>query len=434
MIKRINLGDITSFRNGLNFSKSSEGESIRIIGVSNFGQRFEPNYEELDKITIDGQLSDDDFLKKGDIVFVRSNGNKALVGRSLYIQQDSNISFSGFCIRARIEHECLNSKYFAYFTKTDQFKKNIAKGAIGTNINNLNQGILKEVSVPIPSIEEQKKIAKVLSSLDDKIELNNQINKELEGMAKLLYDYWFVQFDFPISEEQAQEMKKPELKGKPYKSSGGKMVYNEELKREIPEGWEVKDFGSYSKVKSGFAFKSTWWTNEGVSVIKIKDIQEDYTLNQNNFSFVSEEKAKLANRFKAKKGDLVIAMTGATIGKFAMIPNSENTLLINQRVGLYDLGENPFNKIPFLLNTMKQPFFREKIFQLATGAAQPNISAEQLDSLPLINPNSKLINTYNSKLESCYEKISNNIKENQKLEELRDWLLPMLMNGQVKVQ
>ena len=97
-----------------------------------------------------------------------------------------------------------------------------------------------------PDLNEQQKIASVLSALDSKIELNNRINAELEAMAKTLYDYWFVQFDFPISEEQAIAMGKPELKGKPYKSSGGKMVYNKELKREIPEGWQMRIYRGYS--------------------------------------------------------------------------------------------------------------------------------------------------------------------------------------------
>ena len=102
---------------------------------------------------------------------------------------------------------------------------------------------------------------------------------------------------------------------------------------------------------------------------------------------------KLILNFNSKEGDVVIAMTGATVGKFAFIHKCENELLINQRVGLYDLGDFPFSRLAFLINSMKQEFFRHKIFQIAGGAAQPNISGEQLDNIPLVIPHTKLLNS-----------------------------------------
>jgi len=311
----------------------------------------------------------------------------------------------------------INSKYGYYCL----LNSNLQSRLRGSTQPFVSYDLLNEVKIYLPNIQTQKSIAKVLSDLDAKIELNNKINRELEAMAKTLYDYWFVQFDFPNEQ------------GKPYKSSGGKMVYNEELKREIPEGWEVKRFGDYARVKSGFAFKSNWWQNKGIPVLKIKDIKEDYTLNLSDFSFVSEDKIKIASNFKSSAGDVVIAMTGATIGKFAIIPYTDKPILINQRVGLYDLGDKRFEKLPFLVNSMKQDFFRLKVFQMSGGAAQPNISGEQLDEFPLIYPNTELVNKYNENFISSYKRIANNIKQNQQLTELRDWLLPMLMNGQVTV-
>jgi type I restriction enzyme S subunit len=325
-------------------------------------------------------------------------------------------------INSIIPNKLYDSDYIYYVIKNNyKVLRNAATGS--TALPLLNKTDFDILELPIYKDKAyQQKISSVLSPIDTKIELNNQINAELEVMAKTLYDYWFVQFDFPNEQ------------GKPYKSSGGKMVYNKELKREIPEGWEVKTFGDYSTVKSGFAFKSTWWQERGIPVVKIKDIQEDYTLNQSDFSFVSADKVSLAKKFISKAGDIVIAMTGATIGKFAMIPYMDKTLLVNQRVGLYDLGSEPFEKIAFLINSMKQDFFRNKVYQIAGGAAQPNISGEQLDSFPLINPANDLIKIFNKNCKSTYKKIANNIKQNQQLASLRDWLLPMLMNGQVTVK
>ena len=308
---------------------------------------------------------------------------------------------------------------YLYYYLSDRSLRTLDTGSCQSQIT-VNQ--LEEKIIFLPSLSIQFQISRILSVLDAKIELNNKINQELEVMAKTLYDYWFVQFDFP------------DENGKPYKSSGGKMIYNEELKREIPEGWEVSTFGDYSNVKSGFAFKSTWWQVIGVPVLKIKDIQEDYTLNLNNFSFVASDKIEMAKRFESKAGDVVIAMTGATIGKFAMIPYTNKSILVNQRVGLYDLGNEPFFKLPYLLNSMKQDFFRGKVLQIAGGAAQANISGEQLDNFPLYKQNNELIKLFNNKFKSTYQQIANNIAKNQKLVELRDWLLPMLMNGQVTVK
>jgi len=285
----------------------------------------------------------------------------------------------------------------------------------------LTKDVIEKLLIENPKFEIQKRIATVLSLLDQKIELNNRINAELEAMAKTIYDYWFVQFDFPDAD------------GRPYKSSGGKMVWNEELKREVPEGWGVETFGTYAKSVGGFAFKSEWWVPDGIPVIKIKDINYDCTLSILGCSCVSEDIYQIANSYEALPGDVVIAMTGATIGKFGIVPKIDKPILVNQRVAKFELGNKPLQKLPFLINSLNQDYFRQSIFSIASGAAQPNISSEQIDSIPLILPNDKLIELFNSTLSSSYEKLLGVFQENQKLSHLRDWLLPMLMNGQVRV-
>ena len=241
-------------------------------------------------------------------------------------------------------------------------------------------------------------------------------------MAKTIYDYWFVQFDFP------------DENGKPYKSSGGKMVWNEVLKREIPEGWEVKNIGYYCKSTGGYAFKSSWWSTYGMPVVKIKDIQEDYTINLSDLSFVDVSDKNIDNKFIAKPGDILIAMTGATVGKYAIVPHTEQPLYINQRVGYFDLGNQPEQRLPFLINSLNQKYFREAVFTLASGAAQPNISNEQINNIHLLLAKKIIIEKYNNIFQPYYSKILTNQKQNQQLSALRDWLLPMLMNGQVKVE
>jgi type I restriction enzyme S subunit len=309
----------------------------------------------------------------------------------------------------------------AFYLRSKLFRKAMNNNAIMTLRASLNEQIFSYLDLVLPPFDEQKKIGDFLFQINSKIELNNRINGELEAMAKTIYDYWFVQFDFP------------DKNGKPYKSSGGKMVLNEELKREVPEGWADGIFANYCPSIGGFAFKSSWWTDEGVAVAKIKDIQENYTLDTSDLARVDISDKEIDDKFLAKAGDVLIAMTGATVGKYAIVPITEYPIYVNQRVGYFNLGSDPTKKLPFLINSMNQPYFREAIFTLASGAAQPNISHEQINSIQLLMPENALINTYNQKFQAHYKKILVNQQENQQLASLRDWLLPMLMNGQVRV-
>jgi type I restriction enzyme S subunit len=392
-----------------------ENGSIGWLSVTDFNIDVRYVYDSEKKITEKGlKESNTKLLQFGDIIISARGtvGALAQIGKPMCFNQ------SCFGIRGKKNKIETDFLYYALKNYVQHIKKR-SQGSVFDTIN-LKSFDLMELEIP-SSINIQQKIAKVLSDLDGKIELNNKINAELEAMAKTLYDYWFVQFDFP------------DENGKPYKSSGGKMVWNAELKREIPEGWEVKSIGDYCKSTGGFAFKSSWWSDKGLKVVKIKNIQEDNTISLNDLSYADILSDKIGVNFLAKPGNVLVAMTGATVGKFAIVPFTNEPLFVNQRVGYFNLGENPIDKLPFLINSLNQKYFREAIFTLASGAAQPNISNEQINNIPLILPKIELILNFNSSLSSSYSKILNNQKENQELASLRDWLLPMLMNGQVTV-
>ncbi|MDB9488695.1 restriction endonuclease subunit S [Dolichospermum circinale CS-537/01] len=187
----------------------------------------------------------------------------------------------------------------------------LEKYDVGSSNPTLNRNYIHEIITTLPPLEEQRKIASVLSSLDDKIELNNRINSELENLAKTIYDYWFVQFDFP------------DENGKPYKSSGGKMVYNQELKREIPAGWEVGTLQDWIDFKRGISYKSTEIQDTGIPL-----------LNLNSFTLSGKFKPDGTKYFngsfkedsRLNYGDLVIAITDVTrnaiiIGKSFIVPD-----------------------------------------------------------------------------------------------------------------
>ena len=253
----------------------------------------------------------------------------------------------------------------------------------------------------------QQRTIKILSLIDKKIQINNQINQELETMAKILYDYWFVQFDFP------------DQNGKPYKSSGGKMVYNLELKREIPEGWGVENLFDIADVQYGYPFSTDYFnsTGEGVPVIRIRDILGNAITN-----YSTEE---VEDRYKINVGDVLIGMDG----NFHMNYWIKEDCYLNQRVVKVNSDKLP----NMVLKYQIEPFIklREKSVSRTTVG---HLSDKDLKAINVILPKDKYLSSIFEKFESLLENIIINQQQNQELTQLRDWLLPMLMNGQVKVE
>mgnify|MGYP000499936846 CR=1 FL=1 len=178
----------------------------------------------------------------------------------------------------------------------------------GSARDNLNQNGILDIEIPFPNELTQQKIASVLSALDNKIELNNRINAELEAMAKTLYDYWFVQFDFP------------DKKGKPYKTSGGKMVWNEELKREIPEGWEVKELNNFSNTASGgtpLSTKKEYYVDGNIPWINSGELNSPFIIEGKKFITKAGIVNSNAKMFEANT--LLVALYGATAGKVSLL-------------------------------------------------------------------------------------------------------------------
>lgn len=432
----IRLGDVAEFRNGLNFSKESRGIGCTLIGVPEFQDRFTPDYSSLPQINPSGIAADEDYLKKHDIVFVRSNGNKALVGRSLYIDKEVKALFSGFCIRARIVGTDLDPKYFAYFTRSKHFKKSIAASA-GTNINNLNQNILKDVSVPWFKNEQQLAIAKVLSTLDAKIDLNNRINEELEGLAKLLYDYWFVQFDFPISADQAAAMGDPTLEGKPYRQSGGKMVYNKTLKREIPEGWEaielhhcverILDHRGKTPKKLGGD-----WSTEADAIIALsaKVVKGGKLVGLENANRVDRDLFDKWMPHKLMDGDILMT-SEAPAGEFYFIYGKTDYCLSQRLFALR--ADTSVVQPSYLYYELSKGHAYHQILGSLSGSTVFGIRQDVLRTIKVVVPSMNVQQAFEEATLPLLRQIKLHDEQNQQLTELRDWLLPMLMNGQVTV-
>lgn len=315
-------------------------------------------------------------------------------GKTAYIDflEEGEIAFgSTEFIVMRAKEEISDSQFIYYLSVSPYFREIAIKSMVGSSgRQRVQQSVLEELELLMPPLEEQEKIGQFLKNIDDKIALNQQINNNLLEQALSLYGTQFAALD------------------------------------------RNGCIGDYCSVKSGFAFKSSWWTNTGIKVIKIGSINQD-NLNLLECSYVDEDKFDKVKDFKVVAGDLLIAMTDATIGKFAMVPYSLETLLVNQRVGKFFLGDNPVERLPFIYCTLKQPDVYYEIINRGQGSAQPNISASDIMSIPCVIPPKEILSAFNDTVQPLFELIISNQQENQYLSELRDSLLPKLMSGELDV-
>jgi len=355
------------------------------------------------------------FAKVGDVLLT----HKASIGRSAIIPETEYqyILLTPQVTYYRVkDKQKINNFYLKYYFDSKYFQSAIFSYS-GAGSTRAYIGITEQLNLPVklPSLYTQQKIAAVLSSLDSKIELNNKINAELEAMAKTLYDYWFVQFDFP------------DCDGKPYKTSGGKMVWNDELKREIPDGWEAKELKDFANTSSGstpLSTKPEYYENGNIAWINSGELNNPYILKSKNF--ITEKGLENSSTKILAKKTLLIAMYGATAGKSSL-------LLIPACTNQAICAVIPQSE--FLTLYLKFAFsdLYEHLINLSSGSARDNLSQDLLKELKFIVPIDFLLIDFNQFVNPIIEKISANMAENQTLSELRDWLLPMLMNGQVTV-
>ena len=329
---------------------------------------------------------------------------------------DGACSADVLCIRANNKAD---NKFLYYLLSQQLFFDYVMSGAKGCKMPRGDKKQIMQWQISLPGLEEQRRIAGILGAIDDKIENNRRINTNLEQQAQALYKQWFVDFNFPNED------------GKPYKSSGGKMV-DSELGL-IPEGWRVGNIGGYCKIRSGYAFKSSWWTDRGVKIIKIKNITENGVLDMSECSYVDIKHCDKASDFNGHAGDLIIAMTGATLGKVCIIPYHTTDYYINQRVGKFFLGDNPINKLPFIHCILRDENVMSEIINKGQGSAQPNISASDVETIKIVMPSYYIMDKFNLLLQSNYALWLKNMAEVNSFATLRDTLLPKLMNGEIKL-
>ena len=335
-------------------------------------------------------------LEKGDLI-ISARGTVGAIA-----QLTKPMAFNQSCFGLRGKKDKLDTDYLYYWLKN--YVDVLLNKSQGSVFNTINLSTFDDIKIELPSIADQRKISNLLTLLDDKIEINNQINQELETMAKTLYDYWFVQFDFP------------DKNGKPYKSSGGKMVYHPELKREIPEGWGVEKLGDITICHDS---KRVPLSSNDRELVKgeipyygatgIMDYVNDYIFD----------------------GDYVLMAEDGSV-------MTEKGTPILQRIS----GKNWVNNHAHVLEPIKNYSCKllmmllkdVSVMKIKTGSIQMKINQENMNKIVVPAIPLELLSEINQKLEVIDKQQLNLIEENKQITQLRDWLLPMLMNGQVKVE
>jgi type I restriction enzyme S subunit len=347
-------------------------------------------------------------VKRGDILLT----SEAPAGEVMIWDSDEKIVLSQrlFCLRASRKFD---NRFIKYYLQSPTGKREVNRTRSGSTVAGISAEMFDQIQVMHPETRTQQKIAAVLSALDAKIDLNLRINVELEALVKTVYDYWFVQFDFP------------DVHGRPYKTSGGRMVWNEVLRRPIPAGWEQSTIGATFETFLGGTpsrEKSEYWTPKEVNWL---------SSGENPSTFVVAPDERISN--------LGLQNSAATC-----LPQGAVVLSIVRHLRASILGiEAATNQsVVGILETEKlkhcfiYPYLvREipRLMSLRTGAQQPHINKRVLDESFLVIPDDSTLAAYTNQVAPLFLQMKNLLLQNLELTQLRDWLLPLLMNGQVKV-
>lgn len=354
-------------------------------------------------------------LRKGQVAITKDSETPNDIGVSTYISENFEDVVLGYHLALITPYaEKLNGQFLHYWLNTKQAKRYFENNAGGSGQRcTLVLDCIKSTPLFLPKLSTQEKIAKVLFDLDTKIELNNRINRELEAMAKTLYDYWFVQFDFPNEQ------------GKPYKSSGGKMVYNAELKRKIPEGWEVKTLAKVTAV-----------SNESVNPMLNPDQEFKHysipTYDSTKTYGIEKGIDIRSNKFVVAESDILVSKLNPWFSR-VIYPIKEDDLICSTEFVVWRTSNTNIKNYLFMV--AKGEHFISHCSQSATGTSNSHKRVNPTVMMRYKVPfKAELIQKFGATINSWIKIGINKQIENKQLIELRDWLLPMLMNGQVTVK
>lgn len=414
---RHKLADLYEMNSGISSKPEQAGHGAPFLSFSTvFSNYFLPKLlpDLMDASTKEKTIYS---IKEGDIFLTRTSETLDELGMSCVANSDyEEATYSGFLKRLRPKNKNLvYHKFMAFYLRGNTFRKMMNNNAIMTLRASLNEQIFSYLTIEIPEYKEQKKIGDFLFLLNKKIELNKEIAQKLDELARKIYSYWFIQYDFPDNDD------------KPYKENGGKFKWDNELNKQVPNEWLKVNSINYFKIVSGFPFNSKDYSLNGeYKIITIKNVQ-DSGLDTNKVDRLLKLPENLPSYCYLKIKDILISLTG-NVGRICLVP--EKNLLLNQRVGKI-ICEKAFQNYLYL--TFLRPEERSRFEKMSTGTSQKNLSPIDAVAKKMILPPNDVLEKFNKIIDPILEKYISCYVENQKLVKLRDWISPMLMNGQVKV-
>lgn len=429
MYKLIKLSKIAKVSTGFPFKgEQYSNEGIRVVR----GENVTVGSLRWDNIKCWNQEFDQAkkySLQDGDVV-IGMDGSKVGKNRARIKKTDLPLLLAQRVALIR-NTELSNQNFLYYLIRANRFEEYVERIQTGSSVPHISQKQIEEYEVPDIAVEEQKKISDVLIALDSKIELNNRINSELEAMAKTLYDYWFVQFDFPDNN------------GKPYKASGGKMVWDDNLKKEIPKGWKAQKMAEWIDID-----KSGDWGKENAEGNFSKKVICFRGADINGLNGLDELKPPVRyilekNSFKILKShDLIIEISGGSptqsTGRLAFITDAtikrfEHPLICSNFCKPVSMRNKKllYNFVYYWKSLYDNGIFFG--YEGKTSGIKNLLLDSFISSYYTVVPEEKIVDQFYDIMDDIQEKKQTVLSENQKLFELRDWLLPMLMNGQVTV-
>lgn len=409
------FSDLYDISSGITSTKEQAGHGAPFVSFSTvFNNYFLPDElsDLMDTSAVDQEKCS---VKKGDILITRTSETVDELAMSCVVLKDyPKATFSGFVKRLRPKTMgIVYDKYMAFFLRSEYFRKVINAKTIMTLRASFNEDIFSFLDLYLPNYEEQVKIGNFLYNIEKKIQCNNKINDNLQHQIKLIYDYWFTQFDFP------------DENGNPYRSSGGAMVWNEQLKREIPVDWQVTsitDNALFRIIKPGisnFKGNKTYLATAdivGTTIFKGNSIDYDTRESRANM-----QPTTYSVWFAKMKNSIKHLNLGCEMKSII-----DNCILSTGFCGL-QCSQLSFE---YVASFIEYSYFEVIKDTLAHGATQEAVNNDDLCNIFLLKPSDSVLQLYHKRTNGIYAQTSINICENQKLSALRDWLLPMLMNGQ----
>lgn len=421
-INRYKLIDI-AILNAQNINKSDKFTEIEYLDTSSIQEGCISDIQILDRKSAPSRAKRK--VKNDTIVYSTVRPNLRHYGIIKNPPQNFIVSTGFTTIDLKDEYKEKIFPDYLYLLLSQECITNYLHGIAQNSVSSypsINPSDISNLSFLFPEFTVQQHIAKILTDIDSKIAVNKKIIKELETMSKELYDYWFVQFDFPG------------IDGKPYKSSGGKIAFNPILKREIPEGWEIKSINDFCTSYRGVSYDKSDLLDGpegGVLVLRGNNIDGNTLVYDDNVAYVPPSFVEPEQ--KIKKNDIIMTMSSGSkehVGKCTMFQaNSEHTY------GAFMTKFTPNPECPFFAyRSMLSDFFKAKIKYICGGTGINNLTNQTFDEILFPFPPKDVLKEFEKLLTPIYEKVGKNNDEILRLTALRDELLPMLMNGQVRVK